>query len=343
APRLVARGHRVAFAVPFGSALADAFEGSGIDVTEIALRSTSPLEAIREVRALARAQDFDILMGTGFFSNLVVRRTGAGCLVVNQVAVVPGSERADGAGAVNSAVRRVADSLGRSKVDAFVAVSDAVAHELADRGVGADRLSVIHNGIDIDEVKRAADETPRPELPDRPLVVCVARLEPVKGVEYLVRAMPTTSAGTLVVVGDGSQAARLREVAVALGVSDRVRFVGYDPSATRWLAAADVVAVPSLAEAFGLVPLEAMALGKPVVATNVGGLPEVVKNEVTGLLVPPGDPAALADAIQTVITDADRAGRLGEAGRRRAATGFSAEAMADAYDRLFCRLIAQRG
>ena len=125
----------------------------------------------------------------------------------------------------------------------------------------------------------------------------------------------------------GAYERALRHRADELGVTDRVVFAGYRDDAARVVAAADVLALPSWTEGLPLVVLEAMALGRPVVATTVGGTPELVSDGETGLLVPPRDVEALTAALKRVLDDGDLRRRLGEAGKRRVAERFSSEAM----------------
>ena len=125
----------------------------------------------------------------------------------------------------------------------------------------------------------------------------------------------------LLVVGDGPERPHLERRAAALGMADRVTFAGNRADVPDMLASADVFVLPSLTEALPTVVAEAMAAGLPVIANPVGGTPEMVDDH-TGLLVPPGDPAALARAISAVLGDPRRAGAMGRAGARAAAERF---------------------
>jgi glycogen synthase len=141
----------------------------------------------------------------------------------------------------------------------------------------------------------------------RPLILYLGRLHPQKDVETLIKAMThmTSRPGTLVVVGDGPDRARLERLAERLGLAGRVRFTGFVPHAEvgSVLRQADVMAVPSSYEELGSVVLEALSARVPVVATDIGGIPEVIRHRETGLLVPPRDPATLASAIAEVLAD----------------------------------------
>jgi len=201
--------------------------------------------------------------------------------------------------------------------------------------LSASRITVIPNGIrQPNQVIRPSEDV-QSELGvpvDGGCVACVARLEPEKDVHTLLRAMAEVISkapeARCLVVGDGSEAVRLKHFASDLGVSANVVFTGYRQDVSSIVSAADVFVLPSLAEPFGLVLVEAMALGKPVIATRVGGPLEIVEDGVTGLLVPPADPAAMAEAIRALLADPERRRAMGEAGRARFEAQFTAERMA---------------
>jgi len=156
--------------------------------------------------------------------------------------------------------------------------------------------------------------------------VTAGRLETQKGLMYLLdaaalvrRELPTAH---VLIVGDGPLGPRLRAQAERLGLTEVVRFAGWRDDVPRLTHAADVFCLASLWESFGLVLAEAMSMSKPVVATDVDGIPEVVSHGRTGLLVPPRDPPALAAALLAVLRDTALAARLGQAGRERVAAHF---------------------
>lgn len=176
-------------------------------------------------------------------------------------------------------------------------------------------------------------------IPDgAPVVGSVSRFFPVKGIGHLVAAFPRVLAecpeARLLLVGRGPEEERLRAQAASLGVADRIVFAGFQRDAAAYAGAFDVAVVPSLEEGFGLVAVEAMALGVPVVASRVDGLQEVVADGRSGLLVPPADPAALAEAVLRVLRDPGLRCRLGEAGRaesRRFSLGRYVGRLTDLY------------
>jgi glycosyltransferase involved in cell wall biosynthesis len=160
------------------------------------------------------------------------------------------------------------------------------------------------------------------------------RLVQQTGVDVLLAAFPRVQArhptARLLIVGDGPLRATLEAQAAALGLGEAVIFTGWRDDARALMPACDAVGVPSRWEGFGLVTLEAMGCTRPVIASRVSALPEIVQDGETGLLVPPDDPPALAEAITKLLDDPDRAAALGRAGYERLQQHFSVEAMAQA-------------
>ncbi len=200
-------------------------------------------------------------------------------------------------------------------------------------GVSAERVDVIPNGIHLSEwtlpAGRAASA--RAGIPggDGPLVVYSGRLEWEKGVQTLIDAVPMLVRSQpdvrIVVAGRGGQSEALTAQVSRGGLDDRVTFTGWLPEETLHavVAAADVAVVPSLYEPFGLVALEAAALGTPVVVAATGGLPEFVRDGVTGLLFPPGDPGALAEVLIRALADPDLSAQRADRARADLATTYS--------------------
>jgi len=203
------------------------------------------------------------------------------------------------------------------------------------------RLRRVHNGVDV--ARLASARPARSVHPAGAVVVGSAgRFVPYKGFDDLLRAAAAvrdkhpTVRWTL--VGDGPERARLEQLRDGLGLGDFVAFAGWQTDVAPWLAALDVFVLPSHGEHFGRVLVEAMALGKPVVATDAGGVPEIVLDGETGLLVAPGDSAALAAAVGRLVDDPAARDRLGEVRRQRAARVFSLEGHRDALRALYQEL-----
>jgi glycosyltransferase involved in cell wall biosynthesis len=211
------------------------------------------------------------------------------------------------------------------RADAIAATCTDEAFELIRLGADPARLSVVPCGVDVDAFR--PDGAAEPRTPGRARLVCLGRLVERKGLGDVISALPLLQNAELIVVGGPEAAAlasdpearRLLDLARELGVAERVRLrgrVGRD-AVPALLRSADAVVCAPWYEPFGIVPLEAMACGVPVVATAVGGMVDSVVHEVTGLHVPPRNPPALAAALATLLDDAPLRDELGAAGVER--------------------------
>jgi glycosyltransferase involved in cell wall biosynthesis len=183
-------------------------------------------------------------------------------------------------------------------------------------------------------------------VPQDFLVGNVGRLALQKGQRHLILAMPLllerVPRAHAVIAGGGDLEDYLRDLSVEVGVADRVHVLGPRRDVPALMHAIDVFAMPSIWEGFGLVLLEAMAAGRPVVASRVATIPEVVVDGETGVLVPAGDPVALAEALAGLAHDSERARSFGEAGRERLRTRFSIEKMVGDTELLYRELLEER-
>ena len=207
--------------------------------------------------------------------------------------------------------------------DPHIAISRGLARYLAEtEGFPEEAFTVVHYGI---------ESGPEPAPLEEPAtrLLCVGRLVPIKGHDVLlrafVRARDAVPGLELELAGAGPLEASLRQRVSELGLASAVRFVGLVSPIGPALEQAAIVVVPSLGEGFGMVALEAMERGRAVIASEVGGLPEIVDPGVTGLVVPRGDADALAAAIEELAASPARAAAMGTAGRERALTQFSQE------------------
>ncbi len=234
---------------------------------------------------------------------------------------------------------RMRDAL--RMADAVVAQGEFLADRLRALGVPAGRLRVIRNGV------RLPTQTPQP-APEAASVVAMGSLTSKKGFDVLLQAFRLVRQrlpeARLTIAGEGPEGARLREMASSLGLAEAVLFAGLvtgDAKADLFARACLFVS-SARREPFANANLEAMAMGKPMVATRVGGNPEMVEDGVSGLLVEPEDPEGLAAAILRLLDEPERAEAMGRAARRRA-EAFSWERMVDRYEALYRELGATRG
>ncbi len=221
-----------------------------------------------------------------------------------------------------------------SRVDAGIAVSQSLVRFSRTVEGAAVPIRAIHHGIaSVPAASRAASRASLDLPPNAVIIGAVCRLTRQKGVPYLLEAFAAITTSfphtVLLVAGDGPDRQMLDRRIADLELQERVRFLGWRPDSDRILSALDLLVAPSLWEGFGLVVLEAMAHGIPVLASAVGAIPEIVVDGETGLLVPPADSAALRAGLERLLKDPELRTRLGAAGAERARSQFSLNRMID--------------
>jgi len=315
---------------------------SSLSATSI-LRPLETLRAILELRALiARSGASAVLLSTGGFplSPLSWRFLAAARLagverVVMAVHNYPTFPRSAAGRAYRVAMGKLAGQLAHR----VVTVSEDCAKSLRDL-VPAERLEIIPNGCSAPTSSRAI-----PKKPDERIIGAIGNIEKRKGFAHLVAALPAVlkeiPQARLVIIGacvEPEEERALRETASHLGVAQRVTLAGYKKEAALYVGSFDVCAAPSVArESFGLIALDAMRFRKPLVASAIGGLAEIVEEGVTGRLVAPGDEDALARALIELLKSPEVAARLGEAAHKRWKERYGAHTMAERYRMLLSK------
>jgi glycosyltransferase involved in cell wall biosynthesis len=319
---LARRGHASVVATPAGGPLARAVASEGAHVADCPIASHADLRAVPTLRRLAR--DADVVHFHTARAHAMAPWLGRGPrrVVTRRMDYVP-----RGGLWVRYLYNRA--------VDRVIAISGGVERALVAAGVDPARIRVVPSGVDVARFvappgARAALRAAWGAADGDVVALVVGVLEARKGHATLIDAAGRLGRDVplrLVFCGTGSQEAALRAEAAARGVG--VGFLGFRDDVAACLAAADVAVLPSLQEGLGVAALEAMAAGRPVVATRVGGLAEVVVDGETGRLVPAADPAALADALRTLAHDPAARARMGAAGTARVAASYSVAAMAE--------------
>jgi glycosyltransferase involved in cell wall biosynthesis len=210
-------------------------------------------------------------------------------------------------------------------------------------GIRSRQVQVIRNGVDVPRFANAAADRESLGLGSgRPVIGVVARLHPVKGHSVLLHAFVGVKSrfpnAELLIVGDGEERASLTELAKELRIAPSVVFLGSRRDIPELLATMDVVVLPSLEEGLPLSLLEAMAAAKPIVATDVGAVSTVIRNNETGLLVPPNDAGAITEAIVRMLSDTELQRVLATAAQGLAVGQYSIDRTAEAYDRIYASL-----
>ena len=235
--------------------------------------------------------------------------------------------------------------------DCVLVNAEAIRRNLIEQGYDPTNIVVIRNGITPPKsAGRERGAVLRQELglpPAARLVAVFSRLNRMKGVEYFLDAARIVAGSypdvRFLVAGDGGSKQELEELAARLGLGERIVFAGFRSDVPDLLSEVSISVLPSLSEGTSNTLLESMAAGIPVIATRVGGNPEVVEDGVSGLLVPPRDSAALAAATVRLLEDGALALRVGQAGRQRVADLFSIDGSVHATERLYERLVEAKG
>jgi L-malate glycosyltransferase len=227
------------------------------------------------------------------------------------------------------------------RVDGVVAISQTIKELLIGAGVEPGKIRLIHSGIDAQRYEGRADKSSGGN--DAAVVGCLASLEERKGHRFLLEAAAFLKADGLKlsyqIAGEGPCLVELQQLTGRLGLVDEVRFVGFVADPAAFLGKIDLFVMPSLYEGLGVAALEAMAARKAVVATNVGGLTESVQDGVTGILVPPRDPTALAHAIAKLVRAPALAGAMGTRGQQRVMQHFTLAQMAQQNESFYYELL----
>ncbi|MEO5679964.1 MAG: glycosyltransferase [Acidimicrobiales bacterium] len=229
--------------------------------------------------------------------------------------------------------------------DRLVAVSPQVRDALLGLGIGSPgRWRVVPLGLDLSSFASVRGPTGRLRTrlglgPDVPLVGAVGRLVPIKDLATLVRAVARLDSVHLALIGDGEQRGQLEALVASLGLAGRVHLPGWADDVAAWVADLDVVALTSRNEGTPVALIEALAAGRPVVATSVGGVPFVVRDGITGWLVPPGDPAAVADALHAALADPAAANERAAAGRAEVLVRFASARLISDVRMLYRELV----
>jgi glycosyltransferase involved in cell wall biosynthesis len=334
------RGHENVLLCPAGSRSESEARRRGIESRPIPARTEwNPVNVWRVRAALGAAAPDLVHLHTGranWLGGLAAWQLGLPALT---------TRRMDRGVKRNFRTRALYGSLVRRAV----AISGAIEHQLLAGGVRASMIRVIPSAVDPASLQseRTRDAVRAAEGIDAetPCLLVLAALVRRKGIDVLLEALARLAKQGLEPVlwigGEGPERAALEGTAESLGLASRARFLGPRSDTPDLLAACDVFVLPSRHEGLGGAALEAMARGRPVVASRVGGLGEAVVHERTGLLVPPEDPEALAEALARLLRDEALRARLAAAGPDRIAEGYLPEQMVEAYERLYGEILAE--
>lgn len=314
-------------------------EAGGIQVTRVVIRADIDPLLIWQLYRLFRREKYDLVHTHLIHADLY----GTLAAKLARVPLVMSTKHNEDTFRYNSFLNFLNRTI-NGQVDHAIAISESLKRFTVEKeGVNQTKITRIYYGLNPDSLLQdKPDYSVRREFSigvSDPLVGVIGRLTVQKGHRYLLEAfskvVSAVPSAHLLVVGDGPLRRGSEDLAERLGMASRVIFTGWRDDVQRILRALDVVVMPSLWEGFGLVLLEAMAAAKPIVASRVGAIPEIVIDGETGLLVPPKDVKALAQGIVTLIHNPEMAYEFGERGRDRLARKFSTQKMVERTQQVY--------
>jgi glycosyltransferase involved in cell wall biosynthesis len=334
---LAKRGHKVIMGC-WNDGSVKVAGGLVLPATRITMRNSGDIIAILRLMKVCRREDIQVVIancGREYWpATIAALMTGARVIIVRHQL---------------DKIRKTTRWLIEKYIERVVAVSRAVEGVLIEYGVPPQKIEVIYNSIPLQKFD--------PDLIDRNsireelglkgediLVGTVGKLHRGKGVYELLSALEMLAGEypmlKLIYIGEGPEMPGLQAQAQKLSLAGKIIFAGIRKDIERMYAAMDIFVLPSTCEeAFGMVLIEAMAMGRPVIGTLVGGMPEIIEHERNGLLVPPGDPQALAHSITRYIKDPDFSKRIAGEGCRTVELQFSAEAMGNHFEKLLREIV----
>ena len=314
---------------------------AGVEVFPIAMRGEADLPASLRIRKLISRHGYDIVHSHTSHAHSLVFFASLGCRTCRLV------------------TRRVDFSIFRNRflpingikyrfmADYYIAISHKIKKVMVNDGIAADRIFVVHSGIDLQRFVRVSGDHLVEEFslkPDERVVINVAHLAGHKGQKYLVGAIPHVLAALpnvrFFIIGQGQLMSELQALSASLAINQALTFTGFRNDVGAFYNIADLFVMSSVQEGLGTAILDALALGKPVVAANSGGIPEIIKDGETGRLVEAADSQALAQGIVEMLTQADQAEAMAQRGQAEVKAKFSIDAMAENNLAVYKRLLS---
>ena len=340
--------HHIFVATDRGGKFAHEVRNLDIELFHVNMTRQLALKPFYQIRDIIRHKGIHLVHSQGaradFFSRLAGRRARVPHIVSTIQMPVEGFE----IGLLRKKIYRLMDKVSERYVDRFIVVSEFLRKTLTEgRGISDERVVRIYNGIELDQfhpdLKRSNLRKQWGITTEAPVIGAIGRLVWQKGFEYLIEAMPVIlqdiPQAKLLLVGEGPLRHELEGLARELNVYTRVIFAGFRSDIQDLLSIIDILSVPSLLEGFPMITLEAMAMAKPIVATQIEGIVEQISDSDEGILVQPKDTEALASAILRLIKDRELGNRLGAAARSKIERYFSIDKMVKETEMVYLSLL----
>ncbi|MBN1543379.1 glycosyltransferase [candidate division KSB1 bacterium] len=299
---------------------------------------------LSHIRRVVAAEGIDLIHSHGYKANFYAWMAGK-----NRTSLITTCHLWTGTSLKNRAYE-ILDRTCLNRFDQIVAVSPALEAQVLAHGITRSKVQMILNGIDTVRFAKLSNTSPLKNsfsLPlEAPIITTIGRLTEQKGHLYLLQAVPSILRSRpdihFLIVGDGHLKEKLQKSIQDLSISNSVHLVGAHKDIPGILALTDIFVLPSVDEGLPMVILEAMAAGKPIVATKVGGVAKAVEHNQTGLLIEPRDPHVLAIALLDLLQDINRCRALAQAAQRKAKADFSSAAMGSRYLEIYRTIVAKR-
>ena len=325
--------------------LAEVAKGQGFDVQIFPCNGRLDKNTIRMIKDYMQTNRIRILHSHNYKSNFYARRALSNS---NIRWVVTSHGRRSG---IKLSLYHLLNTYITRRADRIVAVSKEIVNKMKLAGVDSTKITLIENGVSLNRFQNKIDSNSiRESLRIKkgvPVVGVVGALTEEKGHSYLLKAIPMVvqrfPETAFLLVGDGRERPYLESMASKLGIADSVIFAGMRNDIPEILSMLDAFVLPSLDEGLPIALLEAQAAKVPVVATSVGAIPDVLEDGVTGILIPPKDPQAIADAMIKILSDKKLATEIAQKGFERVRDHFSSEKMGEKYITIYKELIEGRG
>jgi glycosyltransferase involved in cell wall biosynthesis len=324
-----------------GSPMAEKAEDAGIKTFPIAMHGEVDPFASFQIRALIKRYNYNIIHSHTSHAHTLAFFASLGTKVNRLV-----TRRVDFS-IYRHSFLKLSGIKYRYMSDFYVAISHKIKEVMVADGIPKERIFVVHSGIDPKRFEHSTKDHLIAEFDikgNEQVVINVAHLAGHKGQKYLVRAIPHVLAKIpsvrFFIVGGGELLEELKDLSKSLGLDDRLIFTGFRRDVGAFYHIADLFVMSSVQEGLGTAVLDALALGKPVVATDSGGIPEIIQNRDTGLLVPSEDPKTLSNAIVQILTDNELATQMAEKGQAMVNKKFTVSAMVDKNIDVYSQILA---
>jgi glycosyltransferase involved in cell wall biosynthesis len=316
----------------------------GIEPFSVNMNRTLAFKPIRQIKDIISQYEIDLVHSQGARADFFARAAGGITKAPHVLCTVAMPVEGFDVGSLKKGIYRFMDHLLGHFVERFIVVSDSLKSTLVEgRGISDQRVVRIYNGIELDKYNPDMKKNSLRDQWDIPLAVplvgAIGRMVWQKGFKYLIEAVPeilqSIPEARFLLVGEGPLRPNLENVARKLNVHERVIFTGFRSDIRELLCTIDILAVPSLLEGFPMITLEAMAMAKPIVATQIEGISEQILDGEEGILVPPRNPNAMAAAVLRLVQDKEFSSRLGAAARRKVESCFSVEKMVTETEKVY--------